>query len=117
MSFDSRLCVNSGNCVKIVCSQWHLIQGYVFTLVFDGVFTIAEMCLFVDSDDKLLYINSPDSNDSGIQADVAHIRAPQTEDLYAVVKKPSKTKADDTAVRPEDAVTSEVSRSTPYEGR
>ena len=93
--------------------------------------------MFVHSDDKLLYINSPDSYDSGIQADVAHtqadvahtqadvphsqadiahiqadvahIRAPQTEDLYAVVKKPSKTTADDIAVRHDDSDTKTTS--------
>ena len=92
---------------------------------------------FVHSDDKLLYINSPDSYDSGIQADVAHtqadvahsqadvahtqadvphiqadvahIRAPQTEDLYAVVKKPSKTTGDDIAVRHDDSDTKTTS--------
>ncbi|KAK2177844.1 hypothetical protein NP493_576g01002 [Ridgeia piscesae] len=45
-------------------------------------------------DDKRLFVNSPDSNDSGIQADVPHVRAPETEDLYAVVTK-EKGKSDD----------------------
>ena len=38
--------------------------------------------------DKTKVINSPDSNDSGIQADVQHTRGPvNPEDLYAVVQK------------------------------
>ena len=53
-----------------------------------------DMCLCVHSDDKRLFVNSPDSNDSGIQADVPHVRAPETEDLYAVVTK-EKGKSDD----------------------
>ncbi|ELU13621.1 hypothetical protein CAPTEDRAFT_224794 [Capitella teleta] len=38
-------------------------------------------------DEKSKDINSPDSNDSGIQADVQHVSGPVNEDLYAVVKK------------------------------
>ena len=59
------------------------------------------MCLCVHSDDKRLFINSPDSNDSGIQADVPHVRAPETEDLYAVVTK-DKGKAEDREEEEED---------------
>ena len=44
--------------------------------------------------DKAKVINSPDSNDSGIQADVQqhvhHIQGPRNDDLYAVVSKPKK---------------------------
>ncbi|XP_064610221.1 amyloid beta precursor protein binding family B member 2-like isoform X2 [Liolophura sinensis] len=47
-------------------------------------------------------INSPDSNDSGIQSDArsddsgpAHIRAPSSDDLYAVVSKPKKKPEED----------------------
>ena len=42
------------------------------------------------SEDKMKDINSPDSNDSGIQADVHHIQAPGSNDVYAVVNKPSR---------------------------
>ncbi len=47
-------------------------------------------------DDKLKDINSPDSNDSGIQADVRnvqHVPAPNTDDLYAVVDRSKKQPA------------------------
>ena len=42
-------------------------------------------------EDKLKDINSPDSNDSGIQADVTHIQGPVNDDLYAVPNKPKKS--------------------------
>jgi len=38
-------------------------------------------------DDKTKVINSPDSNDSGIQADVHHIHGPINDDIYATVQK------------------------------
>ena len=56
-------------------------------LVTIGMTSILSICSY---DDKLKDINSPDSNDSGIQADVRHTQAPQSEDLYAVVDKSKK---------------------------
>ena len=48
---------------------------------------VINFCLLVSRyDDKAKDINSPDSNDSGIQADVQHVRGLLNDDLYAVVK-------------------------------
>jgi len=41
-------------------------------------------------EDKTKDINSPDSNDSGIQADVPHIHGPVNDDIYAVVNRNKK---------------------------
>ena len=50
--------------------------------------TIVIYVVLCFSYDKTKVINSPDSNDSGIQADVQHTRGPvNPEDLYAVVQK------------------------------
>ncbi|CAH1777420.1 unnamed protein product [Owenia fusiformis] len=42
-------------------------------------------------DEKARMINSPDSNDSGIQADDTHLRGPINENIYATVDKTKKT--------------------------
>ena len=50
-------------------------------------------CCCFSFDDKTKDINSPDSNDSGIQADVQHIHGPINDDIYAVVQKPKETES------------------------
>ena len=65
-----------------------IILGHFLLLVVTiGMTSILSICSY---DDKLKDINSPDSNDSGIQADVRHTQAPESENLYAVVDKSKK---------------------------